>query len=211
MQDKSKTAEQEMEEEKGKQLEILHLFSKVDLTSECLQVTSDYEKVEKSEVERLRLQSLDSGVCSGEEVSQESLEADSVIATGGDDEEEEEEETRNGTDVDFQSLFSRRGSIPVCYDYEQVQKLLPDTAEPHSLDSGASSGGVEQIRYEEKSTNFLFPPSGTAVSYSMPSCTHTPPPLSFSGSNLNPREVEMIALLSTSGSLEPSDDDYMHV
>ncbi|XP_022593956.1 interleukin-2 receptor subunit beta-like [Seriola dumerili] len=126
-----KTAEEVREEERKKELEIQQLLSKGNNNSEPVQVISDYEK---PPVERFRLQSLDSGMCSGEEVSQESLEGDSIGAPDSHDEgSEDKKQEREGGDgkVDFKMLFGGsgslfgKGSIQVCSDYEQVQRM-PD-------------------------------------------------------------------------------------
>ncbi|XP_071360232.1 interleukin-2 receptor subunit beta-like isoform X1 [Trachinotus anak] len=227
-----KTAEEEREEERKKELEILQLLSKGN-NSEPVQVISDYEKVERHQVERLRLPSLDSGVCSGEEVSQESLEADSISATDSHDEgsegKEQEREGGNGK-VDFRMLFGgsgsvfSKGSIQVCSGYEQVPKLLPGSPELPSMDSGVCSGGEEQMSHEEsleestESTSFQFPPPLSCTGpCSLPSFPQLP--LKFSGTDLSqalepqgPGHIlEKIALMSTSRSMAPSGDGYMPV
>ncbi|AWP05217.1 hypothetical protein SMAX5B_011328 [Scophthalmus maximus] len=144
------------DEERLKELEILQLLSKGRDNSEPVQVISDYEKVEKLQVEvLLRLQNEDSGMCIGEEVSQQSLEADSISADGSHDEgaecKDEEKEGGKENKVNFLMLFGGsgsvfgKGSIQVCSDYEQVQRLQPGNPELPSLDSGVSSGGEEQV------------------------------------------------------------------
>ncbi|XP_019113699.2 uncharacterized protein LOC109138304 isoform X1 [Larimichthys crocea] len=228
-----KTAEQDMVEVRGKEVELLQLLSNGSNNSEPLPVISDYEKVEKPQVERFRLQSLDSGMCSGEEVSQESLEPDSINVTDchddGGPEGKEESEGRNGKEVDLQKFFggSRgsfdKGSIQVCSDYERVQKLEVDNSELPSLDSCISSGGEEQVSQEEsledvdkstESTSLLFPPPSSS-SFLLSSI---PLPLDFSGTSLNsapaplPSHIlERIALMSTTKSVKPSGDGYMPV
>ncbi|XP_050926360.1 uncharacterized protein LOC108889056 isoform X2 [Lates calcarifer] len=231
-QGEGKTAEQDREEERRKEVEIQQLFSKGNSNNESVQVISDYEKVEKPQVERFRLQSLDSGMCSGEEVSQESLEADSIHVTDGHDEgpegKEQEREGGNGK-VDFHKLFGGsgsvfgKGSIQVCSDYERVQKLQPHTSELPSLDSGVSSGGEEQVSHEESledidkftdSTNFPFSPlPSCALPCSLTSFPQLPP--MFSETGLQPPSPNHIlggiALMSVSRSMEASGDGYMPV
>lgn len=228
-----KTAEQDMVEVRGKEVELLQLLSNGSNNSEPLPVISDYEKVEKPQVERFRLQSLDSGMCSGEEVSQESLEPDSINVTDchddGGPEGKEESEGRNGKEVFFQKFFGGnrgsfdKGSIQVCSDYERVQKLEVDNSELPSLDSCISSGSEEQVSQEEsledvdkstESTSLLFPPPSSS-SFLLSS---TPLPLDFSGTSLNsapaplPSHIlERIALMSTTKSVKPSGDGYMPV
>ncbi|XP_029368582.1 uncharacterized protein LOC115049999 isoform X2 [Echeneis naucrates] len=236
-QDGGKNAEEDKEEERKKELEILQLLSKGNNNdSEPVQVISDYEKVEKPQVERLRLQSLDSGVCSGEEVSQESLEADSISVVDGHDEGSEvKEELREGGNgkVDFQTLFGGggsvfgKGSIQVCSDYEQVQRPLLGSPELVSQDSGICSGGEEQASHEETpedfeksfgSKKFQFPP---ALSCTLPCSLPSFPqlPLKFSGmdlsSALQPQSpdhvLKKIGLISESMSMAPSSDGYRPV
>ncbi|XP_029368612.1 uncharacterized protein LOC115050034 isoform X2 [Echeneis naucrates] len=236
-QDGGKNAEEDKEEERKKELEILQLLSKGNNNdSEPVQVISDYEKVEKPQVESFRLQSLDSGVCSGEEVSQESLEADSISVVDGHDEGSEvKEEPREGGNgkVDFQTLFGGsgsvfgKGSIQVCSDYEQVQRPLLGSPELVSQDSGICSGGEEQASHEETpedfeksfgSKKFQFPP---ALSCTLPCSLPSFPqlPLKFSGmdlsSALQPQSpdhvLKKIGLISESMSMAPSSDGYSPV
>ena len=197
---------------------MLQLLSKGNNNSEQVVVVSDYEKVEKLQVECLRLQSLDSGMCTGEEVSQESLEAGNISANESHDKTPEEKEGGSGT-VDFQKLFGGsgsvfgKGSIQVCSDYEQVQKLQPESPELPSLDSGVSSGGEERVSHEEsqeesheesledmdkssQSTHFLFPPPLDCSALPRSGISFLQQPLNFSG-------------LSPSPSLRPSGDGYM--
>ncbi|XP_028446389.1 uncharacterized protein LOC114563754 isoform X1 [Perca flavescens] len=227
-------AEQDREV-RGKEVEIRQLLSKGSNNSEPMPVISDYEKAEKLQVECFRLQRLDSGVCSGEEVSQESFEADSINLTDSHEdgpEGEEQMEGGNGKEVDLQKLFGGsvdilgKGSIQVCSGYEQVQKLPADSPELWSLDSDIGSGGEEQMSQEEsledigkstESTSLLPSPSPSSVlSYSLPS--FTPLPLNFSGPGLSPalqplpsHLLERIALISIKRSVEPSGDGYMPV
>lgn len=228
-------AEQDKEEKRMQEVKFLQFLSKGRVDSKTVQVISDYEKAEKLQVERIRLQSLDSGVCSGEEVSQESLEADSISVTDNHDEGPkgcEVDERWNGKEVHFQKLFSSsggafaKGSIQVCSDYECVQKLQPTSPELPSLDSGVSSGSEEQVSQEEgledvdnstETTSFLFPPpSSCPLPCSLPSFPQ--PPSKFSGPGESPalqalpsHLLGMIALMSASRSVEPSGDGYMPV
>ncbi|XP_026159543.1 uncharacterized protein LOC113128432 [Mastacembelus armatus] len=227
----AENTEQDKEEDGRKETEILALLSKCSRNNEPVQMISDYEKVEKSQIERFRLQSLDSGVCSGEEVSEESLETDSISVMHSHDEgperkkEEEKEKITNGIEQEFQNLFGGsggiigKGSIQVCSDYECVQKLQPDSPELPSLDSGVSSG-EEQVSLEDvdkatESTRFLFPPPPPfcPLPCSMPSFPQLP--LKFSGPDpaLLPLPSQILAriALSPSKSVEPSGDGYMPV
>ncbi|XP_051240353.1 uncharacterized protein LOC127354473 [Dicentrarchus labrax] len=229
-QGEGENAEQGKDELRGKEVEITQLLRKGSNISEPMPVISDYEKVEKPQVERSRLQSLDSGMCSGEEISQESLEVDSISVTDSHDEgPEDKEEREEGNTKDFQKLFggSRgifdKGSIQVCSGYEQVQKLPADSPELPSLDSCISSGGNEQESQEEsleevdkstETTRFLFPPPSSPLACSLPS--FSPLPLNFSGAGLSlqplpSHTLERIALMSASRCMEPSGDGYMPV
>ncbi len=226
-------AEKEMDEVKGKEVEILELLSKGSNNKEPMPVISDYEKVEKPE--RFRLQSQDSGVCSGEELSQESLEEESVVS-GCQDEVPENKVAANGK-VDLQKLFGGngafldKGSIQVSSGYEQVQQLQADSPELSSVDSGISSGGEEQLSQEEsledvdkptESTRLLLlpahppPPLSIALACSLPS--FTPLPLNFSNADLNlalqtlpSHTLERTAPMSSNRSVEPSGDGYLAV
>ncbi|XP_042340772.1 uncharacterized protein LOC121941886 isoform X2 [Plectropomus leopardus] len=232
-QSEGKNAEQDRHEVKGKEVEIHQLLSKGSNNSKPVLVISDYEKVEKVQVERSRLRSLDSGVCSGEEVSQESLEADSINMTDCHDEGpkgEGETLAGNGKDIDFQKLFRGggdvfgKGIIHVCSGYEQVQQLPADSPELASLDSGISSGGEEQVSQEEsvedvdkstESTSLLPPPFSTSPC-SLPCFTQLP--LNFCGPGLSPalqslpsHLLQKTAPMPTNRSMEPSGDGYMPV
>lgn len=213
-QSEGNNAEQGRDEVRGKEEEIHQLLSKGSNSSEPLPVISDYEKVEKVQIERQRLQSLDSGMCSGEEVSQESLEADSITMT-----DEGEEEREGGTGKDIEKLFGGvcgRGSIQVCSGYERVEKLQADSPELPVLDSGISLS-EEQVSQEDvdkstESTSLLLPPP-SALPCSMAS--FAPLPLNFSGPGLSPALLpvpsHLLALMSTNRSVEPSGDGYMPV
>ncbi|KAM7394640.1 hypothetical protein PAMP_021428 [Pampus punctatissimus] len=219
----SKTTEQEWKVEgKGKQVEILQLI-KGSSNTEPMQVILDYNKVGNLQPERVRLQSLDSAMCSGEE----SLDTDSISEFDSHDEESQGKEEREGENgKHFQMLLDNissgfnKGSIQVCSDYERVQKLQADSSELFSLDSDIGSGGEEQVSQEEsledidkptKSTHLLFPPhppTSSALLCSMPS--FPPLPISFSGPVLC-HKLERTALMSTCRSVEPCGDGYMPV
>ncbi|XP_040892902.1 uncharacterized protein LOC121181144 [Toxotes jaculatrix] len=230
-QGEGKTAEQNMEEEIKKQKELLQMFSKDNSNSEQMQVISNYEKVEKLQVERFRL---DSGICSEEEVSQESLEANEPDSHDkGPEGKEQERGGRTGIEIDFWKLSEGsgsvfgKGSIQVCPDYERVQQLQPGSPELPSMDSGVSSGGEEQLSHEEsledtdkssESSSFLFPPPlPCTLPCSMTFFPHLP--LKFSGTGLSPavqppfssQLLGGLALTSVSRSMEPSGDGYMPV
>ncbi|XP_075939038.1 uncharacterized protein LOC142940051 isoform X2 [Anarhichas minor] len=214
-------ADKAQQEARGEEVEIRLLLSKGGNDSESMPMVSDYERAEKIQVERARLQSLDSGVCSGEEVSQESLEADSINTAEG----EEESEGGSGKEVDFQKLFGggggvfHKGSIQVCSGYERVETPQPDGPELLSMDSGVSGVGEEQVSQEDVDQSFessclLSPPLPPPCSSSpvFPPL-FTPRPLDLCGSGLSPalpsHFLERIALMSTSRSVEPSGDGYM--
>ncbi|KAK9540936.1 hypothetical protein VZT92_003353 [Zoarces viviparus] len=214
-------ADKAEQEARGEEVKIRLLLSKGGNDSESMPMVSDYEKAEKIQVERARLQSLDSGVCSGEEVSQESLEADSINTAEG----EEESEGGSGKEVDFQKLFGggggvfHKGSIQVCSGYERVETPQPDRPELLSMDSGVSGVGEEQVSQEDvdqssESSCLLSPPLPPPCSSSpgFPPL-FTPRPLDLCGSGLSPAPpshfLERIALMSTSRSVEPSGDGYM--
>lgn len=141
-------AEKDLEQDE--ESAILRLLSEGKCDSTF--VISDYEKIERAEMDRVRLRSLDSGVGSPEEVSQESLEPDSVTKTADEDGDEIEQEEN-----DFMKLFGGpgvvdNGSIQVCSGYEQIQKLQNETTELLSLDSGISSGCGQLMNREDSLT-----------------------------------------------------------
>ncbi|XP_030280614.1 uncharacterized protein LOC115586004 isoform X2 [Sparus aurata] len=231
-QGEGRKAEEDKDDESRE--EVRKLLSEGNSNKEPMPVISDYEKVEKPQMERFRLQSLDSGVCSGEEVSQESLEVDSINVSDEDPEgKEEETQGEDRKEVDFQKLLKGiggvfdKGSIQVCSGYEQVQRPQGDSPELNSLDSVISSGDEEQASQEEsledavqpaESTSLLFSPPlhSSALACALPS--FTPLPLNFSAAalspDLGPLPIQMLgrmALLSTSGPVEPSGDGYMPV
>ncbi|XP_034543513.1 uncharacterized protein LOC117815733 [Notolabrus celidotus] len=214
-QSEDKDAGQEREEVREKDVKILKLLSNGCNKGNPPLVISDYERVEKVQLERSRLQSLDSGVCSGEEPSQESLEADSINVTESHDEINEEREAGKETEGVFQKLFggnvdiSGKGSIQVCYDYERVQKLQPDSPELQSLDVNneieehfGHQESLEDTDKSSESTNLLPPPcsfsSVTAMSSNLNGPAFRPAP-----------HCNILALMTTRWSLEASGDGYM--
>lgn len=233
-QGEGRKAEEDKDDEEESREEIRKLLSEGNSIKEPMPVISDYEKVERPQVERFRLQSLDSGVCSGEEVSQESLEVDSINVSDEDPEgKEEETQGEDRKEVDFQKLLKGiggvldKGSIQVCSGYEQVQRPQGDSPELDSLDSVISSGDEEQASQEEsledavqptESTSLLFSPPlhSSALACALPS--FTPLPLNFSAAALSPdlgplpiQILGRMALMSTSMPVEPSGDGYMPV
>ncbi|KAM3622609.1 uncharacterized protein V6R79_000968 [Siganus canaliculatus] len=225
------TAEQYNDEGRQREMEILQLLSNSSNNSEPMLLVSDYEKVD-----RVRLQSLDSGVCSGEEVSQESLEADSINTTDHPDEipeGSEEQERGDGTETHIHKLFGGSGgvldraTIQVCSGYEQVQKLLANSPEPPQLDSHFHSQGEEQVSLEQKlqeaekpteSTLLLLPPLSSSTLVSLALASLAPLPMNFSGAGLSPslrplpgQTLERFAVMSQSRPVEPSGDGYMPV
>ncbi|KAK2918627.1 hypothetical protein Q8A73_002998 [Channa argus] len=230
---KSENEEQNKEEERRKEIEILELLSKGGESSGTVQVISDYEKVEKLQIEHMGLLSLDPCVTRAEEISEESLEDDTSNVNDSydkepEDKENEEEEDQMVKAKHFHALFGGtggvfgKGSIQICSDYERVQKLKVEPELP-SVDSGVGSGGEEQVSQEEspddvdkstESTRFLFP------SPSCPSPSSLPSSLSpkFLRPGLSPVVLPLPAhflgrtgLMSTPRSVEPSSDGYMPV
>ncbi|XP_037546491.1 transmembrane protease serine 6 [Nematolebias whitei] len=131
-----------------KDMEIMKLIVNGNQNNEAVKVILDYEKVEKLQMENLRLHSVDSGMCSCEEVSQESMEVDSINMTDGHDEgtqNEAEKQRGDGMKVDVQKLFGSSGnilgqnSIQVCFDYTKVPKLQAESPEHPSMDLCVSS------------------------------------------------------------------------
>lgn len=230
-QGEGKSTEQESNEGREKEHEMVKSLLKGSSNSEPVQVISDYEKSEKLNVHRFRLQSLDSGMSSCEEVSEESMEADSMNMTDSHDEDQEGEDEKEGENeqkAGFQKLFGGKSDkfIQVCSDYERVEKPPADSPELPSLDSGVSSGGEEQMSQDEsmedvdkstESTHFLFPPHPPkALPCSLLSFPQLP--LNLCGPGLRPAlqlqpspMLQGFALMSAGRSLEPSGDGYMPV
>lgn len=229
----SENAVQIRDEVTEEEVLIQELLSKATDTKP-MQVNLDYEKVERPQVERIRLHSLDSGLCSGEEVSQESLEADSINTTDSHDEWPEGKEVtcgRNGENINFQKLFEDSGisdkeSINVHLGYEQVQKLQADSLGLLSLDSGISTRGEEQVSQQVNLEDVAMPTayacfpfsqflSSSALEFPLP---FTSLPLNFSGNGLSPvlqplssHVLNTIALMSKDKSDECFSDGYMAV
>uniref|UniRef100_A0AAZ1X1T7 Interleukin-2 receptor subunit beta N-terminal domain-containing protein n=1 Tax=Oreochromis aureus TaxID=47969 RepID=A0AAZ1X1T7_OREAU len=233
-QGEGKSTEQKSDEAREKEKETLMLLLKGSSNSEPVQVISDYEKTERLDNDRFRLQSLDSGMYKCEEVSEESMEADSINMTDSHDEESEGEEKKEGGNeqkADFQRLFGSSGGvfgkfIQVCSDYERVEKQQADSPKLPSLDSGVSSSGEEQLSQDEgmedadkstESTRFLFPPHPpSALPCSLLSFPQLP--LNLPGPRLSPalhlqpgHMTQGFALTSAGRSVEPSGDGYMPV
>lgn len=191
--------------------EILQLLSQGGEDKEAVQVISEYEKVDKVQVERTRLQSLDSGVCSGEEVSQDSLESDSITVTDSHDERPLDPEETGPAEEDPKQLFRGtggvfgKGSIQVSSGYERVQRTQADGSELPGLDAG---GGEMSEEEADAAAGLLSAPSPA------PSLALLPPKLP----DLGPREdlqtllhrmMEKKSLMSGCRSVEPSGDGYM--
>ncbi|KAM9770035.1 uncharacterized protein ACNS7B_007399 isoform 2-T4 [Menidia menidia] len=203
-----------------KTIEILKLFSNCNNDSESIQMISDYEKVEK--LQRLRLESVDSGMCSCEEVSQDNMEADGINATDGEGKGKVEKESPVGKNVSFQMLFGSSGvdlnkeSIKVCCDYKPVTELRAASTEFPTLESGINSGGEEgkdsesshMLSPQHPSTD--LPPSSHCLSKQLlnfyelgtRSALQNPP---------NPSIIERFALMPESSLIGPSDDSYIAV
>lgn len=230
-QSEKRNTEEEDNKARERDMEFLKLISK----GGSMTVILDYEKTDQVQAERLRLQSLDSGMCSCEEVSQESIEVDSINVSDSHEEEPEDEDQKKGEDVQkvaFEKLFGIKGGffskepLPVCSDYERVQNLQADSPELPSLDSGVSSGSEEPVSQEEitedadkptETTRFLFPPP---PSIALP-CSLLPLPqlpLNFSAPALSPalrpplsHVLDRIARMSSGNLVEPSGDGYLPV
>ncbi|XP_029915471.1 interleukin-2 receptor subunit beta isoform X2 [Myripristis murdjan] len=222
------------EEKQREDLEILQLLSKASESGETMQMSSDYERVEKPQAERCRLHSSDSGMGSFEEeqVSEESLEeADSISMTDVHGQQQEGMEEMKGNEADLRRLLGdmscgggfSKGSIQVCSDYERVEKLQAERCGLMSPDSGIGSKGEEQVSQESledvdgpmTSEAFWFPPS-SAFRCALPSFTTLP--LNFSSPGLGsvpgplPGHVlEELALTASTGPIEPSGGGYMPV
>lgn len=192
-------------DKQDEELAILRLLS--EGSSDAAVVISDYERVDRAETDRIRLRSLDSGMCSAEEVSQESLEADSITKSGDDMEEEEN---------DFLKLFGGKGvldqgSIQVCSGYEQIQKKPSNTSELLRLDSGISSGCEQLVNHEDKPdklTLLLRSPPSRFSSSTLPSSSLNRPDFAGIG------EILQTTLMSSDravSEIEPSADEYLPV
>lgn len=204
--------------EQDEELAILRLLSEENCESTF--VISDYKKVERVEMDRVRLQSLDSGVGSAEEVSQESLEADSITKTADEDGGEKEQEEN-----DFLKLFGGggvvdKGSIQVCSGYEQIQKLHNDTAELFSLDSGISSGcgqlmdHEDSLTEEDESVPLSCSPHAPALrcsSSALASLALKLPGADFGGPGEMLEKTPLMSSDRAAGGLEPSADEYLPV
>ncbi|KAK5605150.1 hypothetical protein CRENBAI_024950 [Crenichthys baileyi] len=164
-QTEEKNTEQDSDFVAKKDLEMVKLLFMGGNKKEAV-VISDYEKVEKQLAERLRLHSVDSGMCSYEEVSQESMEADSINMTDGHDEgiphkQEQDEENKavNKTKLDFKELFGGGGVIlgkniiQICSDYKQIPRP--------SCESGLSIVVEENERQEDSTEDYDKPSEAT--------------------------------------------------
>lgn len=196
-----------------KDMEIMKLIADANQNSEAVKVILDYERVEKLQMERARLRSVDSGMCSFEEVSQESVEVD---GQNEGTQKKAEKKDRDGMEVNVPKLFGINGgvldknSIQVCFDYKTVPKLQPESPELPSLDSGVGSAGEEHESEEEsmedkhQPTHFLFPPPL--------SCDSSPQRLNLFLPPLPSNSVlERIALMSNSMGVAPCGDGYKSV
>lgn len=180
-------------------------------------VISDYETVERAEMDRARLQSLDSGVGSAEEVSQESLEAGSITITADEDGDEKEQQ-----ESDFLKLFGGggvvdKGSIQVCSGYEQIQKMHSETAELLSQDSGISSGCGQLMNHEDslaeedESELLLCSPGLPRSSSALAPSALKLPGADFGGGGENLEKTPLMAPDRAVRGLEPSADEYLPV
>ncbi|XP_027873831.1 uncharacterized protein LOC114144829 isoform X1 [Xiphophorus couchianus] len=222
-------AERDSEAEAKKELEMVKLLFMGDDKQKAV-IISDYEKVGKQQLqqqaERLRLHSVDSGMCSCEEVSQESMEGDSINTADGHDEgtkegkqEDEKEEGGNATKLDFQMFGSSgnilgKNSIQICLDYKQIPRLRPESPAPPCQDSGVSmiaeeneeqEGDTEDDDKPSETTCFLFPPH--------PPRALPQHPLSTTLSSFLPplHGNDILKQLALSGSMlrQPCSDGYM--
>lgn len=209
-------AEKDLEQDE--QSVILRLLSEGNCDSTF--VISDYEKVERAEMDRARLQSLDSGVGSTEEASQESLEPDSITKTTDEDGDQMEQEEN-----DFMKIFGGggvvdNGSIQVCSGYEQIQKLHSETAELLSLDSGIGSGcgrltNHEDSLTEEEESVLLLPPPQSPVlrcsSSALASSALKRQGADFGGPGEMLEKTPLMSSDRAASGLEPSPEEYLPV
>lgn len=206
--------------EQDEESAILRLLKSSEGKCESTFVISDYEKVERAEMDRIRLQSLDSGVDSAEEVSQESLEADSITKAAAEDRDEKEQEEN-----DFRKLFGGggvvdKGSIKVCSGYNQIQKMQNDTAELLSLDSGISSGcgqlmnREDSLTEEEESALLLCSPHAPVLrcpSSALASLAVKHPGGNYGGPGEMLEKSRLMSRDRPVSGLEPSADEYLPV
>ncbi|XP_007578049.1 uncharacterized protein LOC103156075 [Poecilia formosa] len=129
-------------------------------------VISDYKSVQKLETELHSFHSVDSSMTSYEEVSQESMEADSINMVEGTPWVQENQEINNEgneTKSNIQKLFegseSILGKITVVSDYKQIPTIRAENTEflrLHSADSGMDSyEEVSQESMEEDSIHMM--------------------------------------------------------
>lgn len=195
--------------EKG--MELLKLIADANQNSEAVKVILDYERVEKLQMERVRLRSVDSGMCSFEEVSQESMEVDGQ----NEGTQNKAEKDRDGMEVIVQKQFGSNGgtldknSIHVCFDYKTIPKLQPESPELPSLDSGVGTAGEEHESEEEsledkhQLTPFLSPPL---------SCDSSPHPSNLFLPPLPSNDIlEKMDFTTNSMGVEPCGDGYKSV
>ncbi|KAI9529088.1 hypothetical protein NQZ68_013395 [Dissostichus eleginoides] len=232
-------SEKETDEDRGKKKEeeIHQLFSK---GSEAMLLVSDYERVEELKGERGRLQSLDSGVGSGgEEVSQESMEEESITVEDEREEgrEEEKKEMTKEEKKKKKEESMEEESITVEEEREEgreeekkekkEKEEREEVREEERVDFHkrfAGEGviqvcsGYKKMHQAEETENLLLsPPSScsSCSSPSLPSLLSLPslPSLSFSegSSPLKSDLLERMSLMSSSRSVAPSGDGYMPI
>uniref|UniRef100_A0A3P9KGJ7 Interleukin-2 receptor subunit beta N-terminal domain-containing protein n=1 Tax=Oryzias latipes TaxID=8090 RepID=A0A3P9KGJ7_ORYLA len=196
--------------------EILKFLLKDSTNITTMQI-SDYEKVD-----HLRQQSVDSGTCSFEEVSQAEAETDSFTLMDGVEErtllKKEWGKEIDGT-MDFLRLIGSsendfaKHPIQVCFDYERVSTPHADSPELPSLDSGLNStveSQQESIEIKDTSTHFPFPCSSPSFPQNN---------LNFCGSCSSPvlqpllshGKLDSLFLVPSNMIIEPSSNGYMPV
>lgn len=131
-------------------------------------VISDYKRVQKLQIELHSFHSVDSGMTSYEEVSQESMEADGINMVEGAPWVQENQEINNEgneTQSDIQKLFegseSILGKITVVSDYKQIPTIRVENAELlrlHSADSGMDS--YEEVSQESLEEDSIYMTEG---------------------------------------------------